>query len=303
MIPLILGTILMTMQGQIGMGPNSPRQAIIAHRGASGLAPEHTLAAYRLALEHGADFVEPDLHLTRDGVLVCLHDDTLERTTDVESVFPDRGRIVAGRRRWPVSDFTLAEIRRLDAGSWKGRQFAGEKIPTFAELIDLVRGKAGLIPELKTPGHARASGQDMEKSVMEVLRTKKLDRPGAEPKSPVVLQSFEADSLKRLRGDHGCKLPLVFLIETDASPDKLKDIKTFADGIGPSKKVVLDRPEIVRDAHTVGLSVTVWTFRASGPGAFPNVTAEMRHFLDDLRVDGIFTDNPEQAPGKRTNDE
>src|SRR5690606_19884477 len=122
-----------------------------AHRGASADAPEHTLAAYELALKHGADYVEPDLQMTRDGVLVCLHDTTLERTTDVARVFPDRATLVNGKKTWPVADFTLAEVRKLDAGSWKGARFAGARVPTFQQMIDAVKGKAGVIPETKAP--------------------------------------------------------------------------------------------------------------------------------------------------------
>src|SRR5687767_7481343 len=111
----------------------------IAHRGASGSAPEHTLAAYQLALEHRADFVEPDLAVTRDGVLICLHDDTLERTSNIAQVFPNRPSAnVPGRgpdKRWLANDFTLEEIRRLDAGSWFDPKFAGTRIPTFQEMI------------------------------------------------------------------------------------------------------------------------------------------------------------------------
>src|SRR5215212_4229544 len=103
-----------------------PKQ-LIAHRGASAYAPEHTIAAYQLALEQKADFVEPDLAITKDGVLVCLHDDTLERTTNVEDVFPDRysresvGR--SGAKHWIANDFSLAEIKQLDAGSWRDAKF------------------------------------------------------------------------------------------------------------------------------------------------------------------------------------
>ena len=127
----------------------------VAHRGASGYAPEHTLSAYRLALEQGADYVEQDLAVTRDGVLICLHDPTLERTTNVEEVFPDRQRTVTWEGKtatsWLANDFTLAEIKRLDAGSWFDPKFKGERIPTFDEAVALVKGKAGMFPELKTP--------------------------------------------------------------------------------------------------------------------------------------------------------
>src|SRR5687767_7633355 len=131
------------------------RKHVVAHRGASAYAPEHTLAAYRLALEQGADFVEQDLAVTKDGILICLHDPTLERTTNVEELFPDRSSMVTWEgktaRSWLANDLTLAEIRRLDAGSWFDRKFAGERIPTFDEAVALIKGKAGMFPELKTP--------------------------------------------------------------------------------------------------------------------------------------------------------
>ena len=127
-------------------------QTVNRHRGASAYAPEHTLAAYRLAIEQGADYVEQDLAVTRDGVLICLHDETLERTTNVEDVFPDRARMdSSGRQRWLAVDFTLAEIRQLDAGSWFDKSFARERIPTWAEAVALIGIRAGLYPELKTP--------------------------------------------------------------------------------------------------------------------------------------------------------
>lgn len=149
--------------------------------GASAYAPEHTLAAYRLAIDQGADYVEPDLQLTKDGVLVCLHDVTLERTTNVRTVYPDRARLetVDGqtRRVWPVADFTLEELKRLDAGSWFGPQFAGEQIPTFQEMIDTVRGRAGLYPEIKSPAKYAALGFDMPRALLDVLRKTSLTAP------------------------------------------------------------------------------------------------------------------------------
>lgn len=280
--------------------PPYTRPTLIAHRGASADAPEHTLAAYRLALQHGADFVEPDLQLTKDGVLVCLHDTTLERTTDVRRVFPDRSRQVKGRQTWPVADFTLAELRRLDAGSWKGPAFAGERVPTLQQMIDLVRGKAGIIPETKAPEVYGRLGLDMETALMRVLDDNKLAQPGADPKTPVIIQSFSAASLKKLRADHKCRLPLVFLFDDrekeHTTPEGLKRVKQYADGIGPSKGAVLARPGMVADAHALGLSVTVWTFRAGKARQFPTVRAEMAHFLRELKVDAVFTDNPDQFP-------
>ena len=130
------------------------KKTVIAHRGASGYAPEHTLEAYRLAIEQGADFVDQDLQISKDGVLVCLHDLTLERTTNVKEVFPDRYRKVRhawlARKKWFVHDFKLEELKKLDAGSWfKGKRgqsregeapFSGAQIPTWQEAIDEIRG-------------------------------------------------------------------------------------------------------------------------------------------------------------------
>lgn len=137
--------------GAVSAGPPLSAQSTligarscVAHGGASAAAPSHTITAYRLALQEGADFIEPDLQMTRDGVLVCTHDLSLERTTNAEEVFPNHARMVERRgvksMAWPVADFMLEEIRQLDAGSWFDPKFAGEKVPTLQELIDLVRG-------------------------------------------------------------------------------------------------------------------------------------------------------------------
>ena len=126
---------------------------LVAHRGASAYAPEHTLASYRLALEQKADYVEQDLAVTKDLVLICLHDESLERTTNVEEVFPDRAEVdpATGKKQWLAVDFTLAEIKTLDAGSWFDARFADQRIPTWEEAVALVGTSAGLYPELKTP--------------------------------------------------------------------------------------------------------------------------------------------------------
>jgi glycerophosphoryl diester phosphodiesterase len=277
--------------------PPYTRPTLIAHRGASWDAPEHTLAAYELALSQGADFVEPDLQLTKDGVLVCIHDTTLERTTDIAKVFPDRAKVADGKKTWPVVEFTLAEILKLDAGSWKGPQFAGARVPTFQQMIDVVKGKAGIIPETKAPEVYGRRGLNMERAVMEVLKSNQLDTPGADPKTPVVIQSFSAESLKALRNDLGCKLPLVYLTgAADTTAERLKAVRKFADGIAPNKTDVLTRPEMVKDAHGLGMSVTVWTFRSEQNGKFKNVRDEMSYFLHELNVDALFTDNPDQFP-------
>lgn len=282
------------------------RKTAVAHRGASAYAPEHTAAAYRLAIEQGADYVEQDLQVTKDGQLVCLHDLTLDRTTNAEQVFPGRNRTVDREGRalpgWHVSDFTLAEIKQLDAGSWFDPKFTGEKILTFQEAIDLVRGKAGIFPETKAPEVYGSLGFDMEKLVMEVLRTSRLDAPGADPKTPVIIQSFSADSLKKMVG-MGVRLPLVFLVtdrdrDTWLTKERMAEIKAFAAGIGPSKTIISGKPEIVGWAHAAGLSVTPYTFRSAGQPAGKNVRDEMDQFLYTFGVDAVFTDNPDQFPRK-----
>lgn len=272
------------------------KPTLIAHRGASADAPEHTIEAYQLALKQGADYVEPDLQLTKDGILVCLHDATLERTTDVAKVFPDRAKTVNGKKTWPVAEFTLAEIQKLDAGAWKDAKFAGARVPTFQQMIDTVKGKAGIIPETKSPEVYGKLGLNMEREMMAVLKANKLENPGSNPQTPVVIQSFSAESLKVLRKEYGCKLPLVYLFNRGGSADELKKYKEFADGVAPNKSVILARPELVADAHALGMSVTVWTFRAGQTGKYKTVTEEMAHFLREWKVDAVFTDNPDQFP-------
>ena len=275
---------------------------LIAHRGASAYAPEHTLAAYRLAIEQGADYVEQDLGVTRDGVLVCLHDDSLERTTNVRDIFPGRfveeqinGRM---RQRWRVRDLTLSEVKQLDAGSWFGVEFVGAQVPTWQEAIDLIRGDAGLFPELKAPAEYEALGIDMPGLVIDTLRRNGLATAGPNTDTPGILQSFDEASLRRL-ADELPTLPRVFLFGsqrpriTDA---RLKEIATFATGIGPAKAIVNAQPDLVTRAHALGLTVTPYTFRSIETGRFDNVQEEMRHFLFTLGVDALFTDNPDRFP-------
>ena len=284
-------------------GPAQQQRAkqLVAHRGASAYAPEHTLEAYRLALAQKADFVEQDLAVTKDGVLVCLHDLTLERTTNVEEVFPDRfvedKKGTAAVRRWFAHDFTLAEIKRLDAGSWFDTKFAGERIPTFQEAIDLVRGKAGLYPELKDPAFYRARAVRPE-----VLFAGVLEKNGlvGDARTPVIVQSFDEITLKALAKDLP-RVPRVFLVDPLSaarldSPAKVRDIAAWATGIGPAKLIVEQHPELVTWAHEAGLTVTPYTFRSANTGAYPSVREEMAKFLYEYGVDALFTDNPDQFP-------
>jgi glycerophosphoryl diester phosphodiesterase len=275
------------------------RKTLVAHRGASAYAPEHTLEAYRLALEQGADYVEQDLQITKDGVLVCLHDLTLERTTNVEEVFPDRFKLENGNKRWYVSDFTLAEIKQLDAGSWFDKKFAGAKVPTWQEAIDLVRGKAGLYPETKGPEVYGSRGFDMEKLVLGQLRKNKLP----DIKTPVLIQSFSPESLRKMKVELKTKVPLVLLIDPRMqkewlTADGLKKAKEFVVGIGPAKILVDGKPELVKLAHDTGLSVTPYTSNEKTRGRFATVRDELQYYLYTVGVDAFFTDNPDHFPRK-----
>jgi glycerophosphoryl diester phosphodiesterase len=276
---------------------------LVAHRGASAYAPEHTLAAYRLAIDQGADYVEQDLAVTRDGALICLHDDSLERTTNVEELFPDRGTAdpVTGRRQWLAVDFTLAEIKRLDAGSWFDSRFAGERVPTWEEAVTTVGAAAGLYPELKTPALYRARNIDQTALFIASVKALGLDR---RPAGTLIVQSFDETPLRELARVLP-SLPRTLLIDVRdgdrwLSSGGLAEAARFATGIGPSKGLLDGRPDIVAAAHAAGLTVTPYTFTTRAPAGtssrFADVGAEMRYYLDDLKVDAVFTDNPDRFP-------
>lgn len=278
----------------------------VAHRGASAYAPEHTAAAYRLAIEQGADYVEQDLAVTKDGVLICLHDASLERTTNVEELFPDRFALDAsGRKRWLAADFTLEEVKRLDAGSWFGDAFAGERVLTWDEAVDLVWGRAGMYPELKTPELYRGRNIDTVAIFAEAIRRRGLDvdRP-VRGRAPLVLQSFDEQTVRELARTLP-RVPRTMLIGSEAgverwlsSPERLAELAAFATDVGPAKQIVAANPALVRWAHAAGLTVTPYTFRSADTGTFADVAAEMHHFLVDLGVDALFTDNPDRFPRK-----
>lgn len=272
---------------------------LVAHRGASAYAPEHTLASYRLAIQQGADYVEQDLAVTRDGVLICLHDDTLDRTTDVEEMFPGRSTPdpATGQPQWLAADFTLAEIKTLDAGRWFAPAFAGERIPTWEEAVSAVGTSAGLYPELKSPQIYRSRNVDMTAIFVASLRRLGLQ---SAPATRLIVQSFDETSLR----DLARQLPSthrVFLIEVRdgmrwLSPTGLKDVSRFAAGIAPHKALLDGRNTIIEEAHRAGLTVTPYTFSSRVPSRFQDVRDEMRYYLTDLGVDALFTDNPDRFP-------
>ena len=259
---------------------------VIAHRGASGYRPEHTLASYLLAIEQGADFVEPDLVATRDGHLIARHEPMLDATTDVaqRAEFADRRttRMLDGKpvTAFFASDFTLAEIRQLRAiqpNPARAKDFDGKlEIPTFEEILELVRKESaargrviGVYPETKHPAYHLTLGLPLEDRMLTILRKFDLDREGG----PVFIQSFESATLQYLRAR--TRLPLVQLMEDGAlkydtsgtrvvgveipqygdprggePPRELKDIAAYADAIGPWKR------QILRDLQQPTLLVT-----------------------------------------------
>jgi glycerophosphoryl diester phosphodiesterase len=279
---------------------------LIAHRGASGYAPEHTIAAYDLAIEQRADFVEPDLAVSKDGILVCLHDDTLDRTTNVEEIFPGRAsgelKGANGEKRWIANDFTVAEIKRLDAGSWFGAEFAGERVPTFDEMIARAQAHpgVGIYPELKSPPLYTARGVDMAQVLVEAIRRHGLDRPDSLRRMPVIIQSFDRPTIARMATELP-SVPRVFLTsdDEDVTDARLRDLARFATGIAPEKGVIARHPDMVARAHALGLTVTAWTFREDEKTAYPSVRDEMAQFLYTFGIDALFTNNPDKFPRSR----
>ncbi len=268
---------------------------VIAHRGASGERPEHTIAAYQLAIDQGADFIEPDLVMTKDRVLVARHENEISETTDVaarpEFVARKATKVIDGQSYigWFTEDFTLAELKTLRARERlpdlrpQNRQYDGQfEVPTFDEVLALAAktGKrVGIYPEIKHGTYFDRLGLNMEKPLLAALKkvgyTKKSD--------PVFIQSFEVGNLQRLR--KATKLRLVQLIDGNGTPaDRpdlpvgnmvtpagLADIARYADAIGVTKTLIVPRDgagrsgkplTLVADAHKAGLKVHVWTFRA-----------------------------------------
>lgn len=274
---------------------------IIAHRGASGYRPEHTLAAYELAIQQGADFIEPDLVITKDGVLVARHENEISETTDVarHAEFADRkvtkkwgSRTVTG---WFTEDFTLAELKSLRAVERlpklrpKSAEYDGQfEIPTFEEVLKLARQQSatvgreiGVYPETKHPTLFEALGLPLERRLVEILNA----HGYTEPESQIFIQSFEPSSLRKLRPMTQVRLiqllgdrPPVELADTETGTPGpgwltravLDRIKEYADGIGPDKSVIVPRDKngdlleptsVVTDAHAAGLFVHPYTFR------------------------------------------
>tara|TARA_R110000787_G_scaffold203288_1_gene313797 strand:+ start:3500 stop:4525 length:1026 start_codon:yes stop_codon:yes gene_type:complete len=288
---------------------------IIAHRGASGERPEHTLASYERAIDQGADYIEPDLVLTRDGVLVARHENEIGGTTDVADhpEFADRktSKTIDGIEMsgWFTEDFTLAELRTLRARErlpdlrTANKRFDGlYPIPTFEEIVQLVRAKEaessrhiGLYPETKHPSYFAGLGLPHQAALLDLL-----SRYGYQTEvDPVFIQSFEVGNLKAIRATS--RLRLIQLVDAEGGPadlpgtsyadmltvQGLTDIAAYADGIGPSAALVI-APEgataLVGRAHDAGLQVHVWTMRMENSFLPPQYQR-----LDDPQGLGDFT--------------
>lgn len=288
---------------------------VIAHRGASGKRPEHTLESYRLAIEEGADFIEPDLVMTRDGVLIARHENEISGTTDVadhpEFASRRRSQIIDGESMtgWFTEDFSLSEIKRLRTRERlpelrpQNVKYDGQFcIPTFDEILHLVASanrksggdlRIGVYPETKHPSHFAGIGLPLELALLDALARFDYAKSG----SPVFIQSFEPGNLRQLR--RMTPLPLVQLLERQLGD--LAEIRKYADVIGIAKSLATDAG--VQAAHAHKLGVHVWTFRAeneflpddlkvgSAPQAHGNLRAEIQRFLS-RGIEGFFVDFP-----------
>jgi glycerophosphoryl diester phosphodiesterase len=303
---------------------NDPPFMIIAHRGASGYRPEHTLEAYTLAVEMGADYIEPDLVSTRDGVLVARHENEIGETTDAAARFPDRKttKVVDGSdvTGWFVEDFTLVELRMLRARerlSFRDTTYNGQfLVPTFDEVLALADslGRArqrvvGVYPETKHPTYFRSLGLPLEEKLLASLTRVGWNRADA----PVFIQSFEVANLRRLKSQTDVRLVQLVAAGSPAdreledsiptyaemlTPTGLREVAAYAYGIGPEKRLVIPMDSgattLVRDAHAAGLKVHIWTLRLEptfiGARFNADFAAEARAFRE-AGVDGVFTDH------------
>lgn len=306
------------------------RTIVIAHRGASGYLPEHTLEAKALAHGMGADFLEQDVVLTRDDVPIVLHDVHLDTVTNVAARFPERAR---EDERFYAIDFTLEEIRSLRVSErfdrntglavYPGRFPVGTgsfQVPTLAEEIELIQGlnlstgrDVGIYPEIKAPAFHRRQGKDISRIVLKVLEEYGYRRR----EDAIYVQCFDAAETRRLREELATRLKLIQLIgenrwgesETDYDALRtaagLRSVAEYANGIGPSLSHVVTgvdgdgQPvlsELVELAHARGLVVHPYTFRADDlPGYARDFDVLLDVFVRRAGVDGVFTDQPDRA--------
>ena len=302
-------------------GKTMPRPLIIAHRGASGERPEHTMTGYRLAIAQGADFIEPDLVMTGDGHFVVRHENEIGGTTDVaahpEFAARRTTKVVDGARitGWFTEDFTLAELKTLRArerlpklrpgsAAFDGR----DEIPTYQEMIDLAKAESrrlgrpiGTCPEMKHPTYFAKLGLPLERRLADTLKANGLDSPTA----PVFVQCFEVGALKTFMGMS--KAPRVLLMQRRGGPfdergvsyrdlaADMKAVAAFATGVGPEWPMVIPTDggklgaptSLVPDAHAAGLVVHPWTVRAENV-FLPKTLQRGRNPADRGDVDAVY---------------
>jgi len=292
-----------------------PRPLVIAHRGFPGLRHEHTRSSYDLAIDEGADYIEPDIVATKDGHLVVRHENEISGTTDVA----DRPEF-AGRRTtktidgaekvgWFTEDFTLAELttlrtrERIPDVRPRNTALPGEQLLTFDDVVQIAadggerRGSpVGIYVETKHPSYFEGIGLNLNDLLLDALERHDLNRPAA----PVIIQSFETGNLRDLRAR--TELPLVRLVmpRKVADIDDLDDIATFADVIGPHKDLVIPRDksgrlgsptDLVDRAHAAGLDVHIWTMRDE-PSFLPADCDPLGEYAAFFAagIDGLFSD-------------
>jgi glycerophosphoryl diester phosphodiesterase len=262
---------------------------VIAHRGASGYLPEHTLAAYAAAYFMGADVIEPDVVLTKDGVPICSHDLTLDATTDVADKFPGRAR--ADGEHYAI-DFTLAEIKTLEKLGREGKvRMRGHTIPTLAEMIEMVQslnestgGTVGIIPEPKSPQFHREDGRPIESPLVSTLA-----RFGYTTRDDAcMIQCFDLDSLWMMRDDLACDLPLAFVFGEEPANGTLESAATLCDAFGPKFKLLLESESLHAAFATGGAFERFELY----PWTFGDVALDAR-LAFEMGAAGIFIDFPD----------
>ena len=263
----LLVTVLAVAATAGGAAAAPPDVAVIGHRGSGAMAPENTLAAIRLALRQGADYIENDIMRTKDGRLVITHDLSLARTTDVEQVFPDR-------TSYQVADYTLAEIKQLDAGSWFGAEFAGQRILTLREWVEAVGSSAGMLLEAKDPWAFPGIETDIDKELRSIPTFVQALRKGK-----VIMQAGDEPWL-RAYNQLAPDVPVALIYYTRPTDEQLVSASTWLDAVNPAlgniDQAIVDR------THQLGLKTYVWTV---------NHGSDMNRGID-WGIDGIITDYP-----------
>ena len=275
-------------------GLESSDAVVIAHRGASGHAPEHTLEAYSMGHAMGADFIEPDLVMCRDGYLICSHDLTVRKESNAASLYPD---LVNEAGEVMIRDLFYAELKKVNFSDEAGE--GSYRYASFVEFLDLMvllgqrtGKKVGVIPELKAPAWHRSEDLPMEAELIARLA----EAGYGAPSDPVIVQCFDKESLRRIRVEHECPLPQVLCLRKDFTEEDLAWAAEFCDGVAPHRSSIEDAQTgeasgLVERAHALGLAVFPYTFE--------DEELAMRRYLYEHRVQGVFTNFPDAGVAAR----